>query len=648
MVDFYDSDVASSDDILGKVFENRYRIDSLIARGGMATVYAAWDNRLARKVAIKVMHASLAEDPSFLSRFEREARSAAALSHPHVVGVHDAGKDTATDSVFLVMEFVDGQSLRDILNTRTRLTPAQAFGVLDPVLQALDAAHRAGFIHRDIKPENIIVSDDGRIKVADFGLARAMIDSGSQAATRGVLIGTVAYIAPEQVTRGTADERSDLYSTGITLFELLTGKVPFEAETPIAIAFAHVHNDIPSLSEIQPDLPAIVSNFTRKMASRNPQERFASAAAALTELRSIRKALDGYTPAKESSDFKATTVVDLPSASPQTAENLTQTISPIQTTAVHKLPKTARAKSGFRKTLGWILALALLAGSGFGYLNFVSGRSTVPQLVGVTLDAAESELSQLELELEIASEVFDEKTAAGTILSAIPESGVEVSKGTTVSVVVSKGPEVYSIPDLTGTPLDEAESELTSLGFKIGEISSKFSDTIAANSVIETTPATGTLEKPGTSVALIISKGPKPIRVPNVKGESVQQAQNQLNQAGFASTRVVREFSETVTKDLVIRTDPSAGELRQTTTEILIVVSDGPPPVAVPQLVGSNKTSALNALESVGLVGKIISANTCPSGTQARSRIVQEQLVTAGVKVPKGSTIDLKIFVFCS
>lgn len=648
MVDFYDSDVASSDEILGKVFENRYRIDSLIARGGMATVYAAWDNRLARKVAIKVMHASLAEDPTFLSRFEREARSAAALSHPHVVGVHDAGKDTATDSVFLVMEFVDGQSLREILNSRTRLTAAQALGVLDPVLQALDAAHRAGFIHRDIKPENIIVSDDGRIKVADFGLARAMIDSGSQAATRGVLIGTVAYIAPEQVTRGTADERSDLYSTGITLFELLTGKVPFEAETPIAIAFAHVHNDIPSLSEIQPDLPAIVSNFTRKMASRNPQDRFTSAASALTELRSIRKALDGYTPAKESSEFKATTVIDVPGGQSQVSTNPTQAIQPNQTTAVHKLPKVKKPKSRLRRALGWILTLSLLAGGGFGYLNYVSGRSTVPQLVGVTLEAAQLELNQLELELEIASEVFDEKTKSGTILSAVPASGVEVSKGTTVSVVVSKGPELYSVPDLVGTPLTDAESELTSIGFKIGEINSKFSETIASNAVIETTPATGSLQKPGTTITVTVSKGPKPIKVPNVVGAATQQAQSQLAQAGFTATRITREFSETVAKGLVIRTEPNAGELRQTTAEIVLVVSDGPPPVAVPQLVGTNKTSALNALQSVGLTGKVISANTCPTGTQARSRIVQEQLTTAGVKVPKGSTVELKIFVFCS
>jgi eukaryotic-like serine/threonine-protein kinase len=640
--------VASSNDILGKVFENRYRIDSLIARGGMATVYAGWDNRLARKVAIKVMHPSLAEDPTFLTRFEREARSAAALSHPHVVGVHDAGKDSATDSVFLVMEFVEGQSLREILNSRVQLTAAQALGVLDPVLQALDAAHRAGFIHRDIKPENIIIADDGRIKVADFGLARAMIDSGSQAATRGVLIGTVAYIAPEQVTRGTADERSDLYSTGVTLFELLTGKVPFEAETPIAVAFAHVHNDIPNLSEIQPELPAIISSFVQKLANRNPNERFASAAAALNELRSVRKSLDGYTPTKEAADFKATAVVNIPKSAVQGNNSPTQTIQPTQATAVHELPKSKKPKSKLRRAVGWAVAISLLAGSAFGYFTYTSSRTTVPQLVGANLESARVDLNALELKLEIASEVFDEKTQAGTILSANPESGVEVSKGSTISVVVSKGPEVYSVPNLSGVALGAAKDSLTSIGFKIGTVSTIFSETIAKDAVIESTPATGTLAKPGTSISLVVSKGPAPIKVPNVVNQPSAQAVAQLNAAGFESTRIVREFSDSVAKGLVIRTNPQPGQLKQTSVEIAIFVSDGPPPVSVPQLVGTTKTSALAALQNVGLTGKVIASNSCPAGKQARSRIVEEQLTTAGTMVPRGSTVELKIFVFCS
>lgn len=610
----------------------------------MATVFRAWDMRLSRTVAIKVMHPSLAEDPAFLNRFEREARAAASLSHPHVVSVHDAGRDEATKSVFLVMEYVNGQSLRDVLNARGKLSPNQALGVLDPVLQGLDAAHRAGFIHRDIKPENILIADDGRIKVTDFGLARAAMDGSATAATTSVLIGTVAYIAPEQVTKGYADERSDLYSLGITLFECLTGEVPFKAETPIAVAFAHVHNDVPELSKNVAQGNSSLIAFANKMTSRNPAERFQTSAAALTSLREVRKQIDGYSPVRPPMDFQATEVVPIPSVHTAPAGHSTEQV----TTQVELTTPPRKPKSRFRKLLLWLITLSIFVASTYGYMSYRATRTTVPQLIGQELSLATEELETAGLEIYVASEVFDEETAAGIILEATPESGDEVARGTVISVVVSKGPEMYAVPETTGLDLSTAEAAINAAGFKVGEIERAFSQLVPKDSVIASNPSAGELLKPGAEIALQVSDGPAPIAVPDVTGMKLASAQAALTAAGFLSIDVIRNYSDFVSKDSVIRSDPKPAKLKQPDTTIKLYVSDGPPPVAVPQLVGMTKTEALDKLSSLGLIGEIASANTCPKGTSARSKIVQQQLTAAGTMVPKGSTVDILLYVFCA
>jgi serine/threonine-protein kinase len=265
-----------NDPLIGRTVDGRYRILERIARGGMATVYEALDLRLDRVVALKVMHPSLAEDPGFVSRFEREAKAAARLSHPNVVAVFDQGVDG--DVVFLAMELVNGRTVRDVLREYTTLTPAQSLVILEPVLEALEAAHRAGFVHRDIKPENVLISDDGRIKVADFGLARTINVSNATAVTEGVLIGTVAYLSPEQVERGVADARSDVYGAGILLYEMLTGSVPHAGETPLAVAYKHVNTDVPLPSARRADIPTAVDELVDLATRRDPDERYNSAA----------------------------------------------------------------------------------------------------------------------------------------------------------------------------------------------------------------------------------------------------------------------------------------------------------------------------------------------------------------------------------
>ncbi|MEN9693295.1 MAG: Two-component serine/threonine-protein kinase with sensor, partial [Actinomycetota bacterium] len=264
----------SPDQLLGAVLDGRYRLDSILAKGGMATVFIAADLRLKRQVAVKVMHASLAEDADFVRRFEHEARAAASLTHQHVVSVHDQGNDAANNAIYLVMELVPGHTIRDLLSDRGPLTAIQALAVMDPVLQALSAAHEAGFVHRDIKPENIIIGDNGRIKVTDFGLARAITTTQSMATTRGMLIGTVAYLSPEQVEQGKADERSDIYSAGVVLYEMLTGKLPHAGDTPIAVAFAHVHADIPKPSSVDTRVPTEMDYLVLRSTARDPRRRF--------------------------------------------------------------------------------------------------------------------------------------------------------------------------------------------------------------------------------------------------------------------------------------------------------------------------------------------------------------------------------------
>ncbi|MEI2726725.1 MAG: protein kinase [Verrucomicrobiota bacterium] len=355
--------------------DGRYRIDALLARGGMATVFVATDLRLDRTVALKIMHRTLAEDPGFVSRFEREARAAARLSHPHVVQVHDQGEDG--DLVFLVMEYVPGRTLRDVLREHGRLTPSQALVVLDPVLEALEAAHRAGFVHRDVKPENVLIADNGGVKVADFGLARAIAASTTSAATQGVLIGTVAYLSPEQVERGVADARSDVYGAGILLFEMLTGSVPHAGETPLAVAYQHVNADVPVPSTVVPSTPAAVDDLVRRATRRDPDDRFHDASTFLAAVHQAQDSLPAPAPFERGHD---TVVVTPPGTGGPTTDELPDVplVASLAAAGAAAPPKPGapprpggaapRRRRRWPRVLGVLLVLLAVAGVASGAL----------------------------------------------------------------------------------------------------------------------------------------------------------------------------------------------------------------------------------------------------------------------------------------
>ncbi|MDP9182870.1 MAG: protein kinase, partial [Actinomycetota bacterium] len=503
--------------LTGRLLDDRYRLDELLARGGMATVYVATDTRLDRRVAVKVMHRALADDPEFVARFAREARAAARVQSPEVVLVHDQGTDRETGLAYLVMEHVQGVNLRQLLQERGALTPARAVAVIEPVLRALAAAHAAGLVHRDIKPENVLVADDGRIKVADFGLARA-IETSNLTQTTGLLIGTVAYLAPEQVETGTADARSDVYATGVLLWELLTGTPPYAGDKPLSVAYRHVHEDVPppstAVAGIPRSLDALVVRATRRTPAHRPQD----AGEFLAELVAVK--------------------ADLPSVAEVSTEHQTLLVP-------RKTKASPRAARKGRRALVVLLVLALLAvGSGY-YLG--SYRFTkAPSLLSLPLVKATQVLDKEGLHLRRGDDLFSESVARGLVLEQEPGPQGRVRKNGTVTVHLSKGPDRRVVPPVTGKDVRTAREALVAVGLEVNTTTrSVYSQTVAKDRVVTTDPAPGQRLKAGTAVTLVVSKGKEPVEVPNTSGKKQADAVAQLQALGFV-TDVQPVFSDTV------------------------------------------------------------------------------------------------------
>jgi beta-lactam-binding protein with PASTA domain len=621
------------DPLIGTLVDGRYQVVGRIARGGMATVYEAVDTRLDRTVALKIMSAALAEDPGFVTRFRREARAAARLSHPHVVAVFDQGE--ADGVPYLAMEYVPGRTLRDVLRDHGALTPEQALTILDPVLEALSAAHDAGFVHRDIKPENILISDDGRVKVTDFGLARAV--SNTSAATQGMIIGTVAYLSPEHVEHGDADGRSDVYGAGICLFEMVTGKVPFAAESAITVAYQHVNSDVPVPSTIRagipPDVDALVATATR----RDPDLRYPDCRAFLADSRRVRRSLPPPQPL--SKDTQDTLIVPADMIRAGEAAAPAVSVRP----ADPRPPAGAQASQRRRRGRGWIVAILLLllaaGGAAFAgwYLAAGPGKQvTVPGILGLDQPAAEAALADAGLLLQVAGEDFSETVAPGLVLSADPEPGASVAPDSVVSVVLSLGPERYAVPDVRGDPLDVATAALTEANLGVGTITESWDSVIATGSVVSSAPEAGEALKSGTLVDLVISKGPKPVRLANYVGSSAAETRAALESAGLVVT-TTEEFSSQYAQGLVISTNPAKGERVPVGGTVALVVSKGPPPVEVPYLIDMKRDDAVAALQQRGLRVEINE----PPFTPLNRVIAQNP--SAGTLVPAGSTVTITI-----
>lgn len=613
------------DPLVGQTIDGRYLVRARLARGGMATVYEAIDLRLDRVVALKVMHRHLAEDPDFVARFEREAKSAARLSHPHVVAVYDQGH--SDNLIYLAMEMVPGRTLRDVMRDFGPLTPEQALVILDPVLEGLAAAHAAGFVHRDIKPENVLLADDGRVKVADFGLARA-VSTSNTSATQGLIMGTVAYLSPEQVERGDADERSDLYAAGILLFEMVTGQTPHAGDSPLSVAYAHVNNDVPAPSKIQPTVPPEIDALVVRATRREANLRYQRAAEFLADVRRIRANLPPPRPFVESHD---TLVVDASTAARLAAGKPVAPSPDVSPAIADTRPR--------RRKGPWIALVIFLVvlGSGLGGWLLATGKSVpTPDIVGQSTAAATEILSAAGLSLVVTEEQFSEELPADQVISSDPAPSAGVREGGAVGVVVSKGPERYVIPNVQGLTAAEATAALTGANLVIGSTTSVFDDRVPANAVSGTSPEIGTEVKPGTSVDIAVSKGPKPVPIPAVVGKKAQVAASALADLGLIVV-TKEKFSEQVADGLVIAIRPGEGTVVDSGTEVDLVTSKGPPPVEVPSLVDMPKNKAISTLKGLGLKPKVLEAAATPLDR------VYSQDPPAGTMIPKGSQVIIRI-----
>ncbi len=567
--------------LVGRLLDGRYRLDSVIARGGMATVYLAIDTRLDRIVAVKVMHKGLADDPTFVERFTREAKSAAKVAGPEVVAVHDTGTDPETGIAYLVMEHIRGQNLRQLLLTTGPLSPSRAVAVMEPVLRALASAHAAGIVHRDVKPENVLMGDDGRIKVADFGLARAVASTAVTQTTTHVM-GSVAYLAPEQVEKGTADERSDVYAAGVLLWELLTGAPPHQGETLASVLHKHVNEDVPAPSTVVDGIPPALDLLVVRATQRDATQRPKDAGEFLTELQAVKATLPVAAP--------------MPPAAQQTRTiAVPRVVDKTPTTAVARPRKSRRGLIG----VAVLLVLALLALGGGYYLG--SYRYThAPNLNGLSPAAAETALKKAGLKFKEVDQFSNE--SVGTELGQDPGAGARVRKNGTVTVRYSKGPDLRTVPSLVGKDPGTARSLLIDRGLKVADSQPLEYSSVAKGKVTRTDPPAGRKLAPGTSVTIYVSQGPEPIGVPDLAGKKQDKAIKALTDLGFKYV-VNQQFSDDVPQGVVISNDPNSGTAPKGST-VTLTVSKGPDVVEVPDVRDQSPTSATAALEAKGFVVK--------------------------------------------
>ena len=640
-----------ADPLIGRLVDERYRVDEQVARGGMATVYRATDTRLDRTVALKVMHPSFAEDPDFVARFTREARAAARLSNPHIVKVFDQGQDGST--IFLAMEYVPSRTLRDVLNQRRQLPVEEAIAIIDPVLQALAAAHAESVVHRDVKPENVLIDTNGHVYVTDFGLARATNSSSTQHITSGLLLGTVAYLSPEQVKPGVSDERSDVYSAGIVLFEMLTGSPPFTGDQAISVAYRHVNEDVPRPSASSVRVSDVLDDVVLAATRRDPNERPADAAALLQMLRGVPQSATpvdlqqtivvpipvGVGAARYDTAVTATPVVDAPPAVEAPVSPPPDDAKP-KTSSQALDPEAHRKRSRRRGIVALTLVLLLAIGAGAFAWWLGEGRyTTVPRVTGLTAQAAESQLESEGLEVEFGEEQYSEIVKAGEVISSDPEQGAEVRSGSTVTLIVSKGPERYDVPDVVGERLSAAKKMIKDTNLAVGEITRKYSDTVDQGLVISAQPKAGTSVRVDTRVELVVSKGLPPVTVPDLVGDSTDSARNQLDKLNLEYTESGEEYNNKVPAGSIISQDPASGLSVAQGSTVSVIVSLGPPLVEVPDVFDFPLDRAIAELEAAGFEYETFE----PFGVSPFDRVVTQD-PEGGSMAPKGSVVQLDIF----
>ena len=644
----------------------RYEVRSLIGRGGMAEVHLGFDTRLSRVVAIKMLRRDLAQDSIFQARFRREAQSAASLNHPNIVAVYDTGEEIIEDAVgrsiavpYIVMEYVEGHTVKDLISDGTAVPINEAVEIVSGVLSALDYSHANHLVHRDIKPGNIMLTSDGKIKVMDFGIARALTDSQATMTQTNAVVGTAQYLSPEQARGETVDARSDLYSTGVVLFELLTGRPPFKGDSAVAVAYQHVEQIPPTPSSILSDIPDSLDRVVLKALAKNREDRYPSAAAMLSDLQRVSRGLDVAAPPADSwatevlptsgmvgAQTAATTPMSAvaPRGGGQAMAATSTSLPPVAERA-----DTAEEASKARKRRTVIIAsvvaiaLLLIAGSVWALTRRAAAPETVavPTVVGLSQANAKAQIEAAGFVWELNPEkVASDSVEEGSVASTDPAGGAQAEKGSTVRVTISSGPDSVVLPDnLVGMTPEDARKAIEALGLKWELDSSKVaSDTVAEGKVAQTNPSPGSKVKAGQTIRVYLSSGSDEVEVPDLSGMSQDQARSALKAVGLELGNVTSVDSEK-DKDRIVAQDPATGTKVKKGTTIGVSVSNGKTAqVEIPTVVGTSSEDAQAQLKALGLNVTVEEVTDNQPAGQVLSIEPGE-----GSKVEKNSTVKLKV-----
>ncbi len=618
------------------VYADRYAIVREIARGGMANVYLAKDRKLDRPVALKVLPAELSRDSTFVERFRLEAQAAASLNDPTIVAVYDWGQEQETS--FIVMEYVEGHTLRDTI-TAGPIEPVAAARIASDIAKALSAAHRAGVVHRDIKPGNVLITPTGEVKVTDFGIARAN-GAGDGLTKTGAVMGTATYFSPEQAQGLTVDARSDLYSLGVVLYEMVTGAVPFVGDSAVSVAYSHVREPVPPPSTRRAGVPPALEAIILTCLQKDPAARYQSADDLRADLMRFTR---GQTPIGGPVTAAVATTAGATAAMPATA------IAPAVPVTTTRPPQKKKKKSRGPVALVVALLVVLIAVIIFLLAQVFNDNSNsaktraVKDVVGLTEVRARNDLEGQGFKVTVKREFTSQPE--GTVVAQDPQDGVLAPVGSTVRITVSSGGEKVTIPKVAGLSGDDAEAKLAALDLVVSR-QSQPSDSVPADTTIGTLPKAGAKVAPNSTVVLVISAGPAPIAVPDVAGLDEIEATSRLTAAGLKVTRTL-EASSSVASGTVIRTSPSAGTQVAKDTTVTIVVSSGPKQATVPDVTGQSQSAATSALKAAGFVvdvatvtspgsvGKVISQN--PSGG-TRAEAGSTVTITVGAAPPTTSS----------
>lgn len=598
------------------VVDGRYRVLSRIGSGGMADVYCAQDAQLGRKVALKLLYRRFAEDPEFVERFRREASSAAGLQHPNVVGIYDRGEWDGT--YYIAMEYLEGRSLKQLLVEEGPLDPLHAIGITEQILLAARFAHHRGIIHRDFKPHNVIVDDEGRVKVTDFGIARA---GASDMTETGSIMGTAQYLSPEQAQGHAVSAASDLYAIGILLYELLAGRVPFDGDSAVAVALKQVSElPVPPSAynpAISPELDAVILRALEK----DPAARYADADEFLAALEQVRVDLGGAAG---------------PTAAYATAAAYDGAYAPEE-------PLEEEEEEEKRRPPWWVWALVVLAIAALGvgaYLLLSSDTKQVevPKVVGLQQAAATTILRNQGFSARVERVRSD--SPEGIVLRQDPQPQTKVDEGSEVTLTVSDGPGDGTVPDVQGQPRDEAEKRLKDAGFKV-RVQTETSDSVSAGDATRTSPPSGSQLTKGSTVSLFISSGRGKTSVPSVIGQTQSAAESEITSAGLQVS--VSEEESDQTPGTVIRQSPDGGTEVEKGTSVSIVVAKAPTQVTVPDVTGQDQSAAATELSGAGLTVVI---NEQEVATPGEDGVVLDQTPGGGTEVKKGARVTLTVGKF--